>query len=378
MPGEASPTSMRLRRWEVAGQDSPSLPAALKSARLARASASPGRKGRVPLPAVGQGHTAKKQDAFITAPGAKAVHDLRKLTDAQVESDRPLHEKTLEAAEAWSVPGTPKGIEHPSNGLTLGDAKNSFFGRVSGHEVEAELQRHAMLIKGLLRDVAILRDVVWHLADERAEVGKARESAENVQAEIASLRAYLEETRAAPVQKSAGRIESEVTLQELEVRTKNLEEVLGSMRCNQIVENGENGSIVYSDTDELDLRAALEEAASMTAGNVIQHLDNWLPEALEESSLTAKFEEWRPLQESLDELASSGRRTADSDLQRMDRMDSADDGVPPVVESGVESAQKDALQEHGEHQASIMSATTGDPQVSIMSAASGPEEAVPE
>ncbi|CAL1170430.1 unnamed protein product [Cladocopium goreaui] len=147
-----SPASMSLRRWEFADP----------------------RTSRTPrLPAVKGGLISP-----ISARGAKAVKDLRPLAEP---SNRSLTERTLEAAEAWSIPGSPfKGLDasHPSRGFELSqDSRSGFFGRLTGLDIEAELQRHAVLLKGLLRDMAVIRDTVWHLADERSVVTSAAHDA---------------------------------------------------------------------------------------------------------------------------------------------------------------------------------------------------------
>ena len=59
--------------------------------------------------------------------------------------------------------------------------------------MEAELQRQALLLKGLLRDVAVLRDTLWHLADERSQVTEAAQEAKGASEATEELRAELRE-----------------------------------------------------------------------------------------------------------------------------------------------------------------------------------------
>ncbi|CAE7380539.1 unnamed protein product [Symbiodinium pilosum] len=149
----ATPRSphMRLRRWDFAG-DGPELPQ-LSSRR---------RKPR----------------------GAKAMRDLQPLAEP---SSRSLTERTLDAAQDWSVHSTPRGLE-ATCGLQLSDESRArFFGHRTGLDVEAELQRQAVLLKGLLRDVAIMRDTVWHLSDELAGVSAPQNDFEQLSAEVREL-----------------------------------------------------------------------------------------------------------------------------------------------------------------------------------------------
>eukprot|EP00435_Cladocopium_sp_Y103_P028089 s3510_g7.t1 len=168
MTVSGSPASMSLRRWEFADP----------------------RTSRTPrLPAVKGGLISP-----ISARGAKAVKDLRPLAEP---SNRSLTERTLEAAEAWSIPGSPfKGLDasHPSRGFELSqDSRSGFFGRLTGLDIEAELQRHAVLLKGLLRDMAVIRDTVWHLADERSVVTCAAHDAKEACDVTAELRTSFSE-----------------------------------------------------------------------------------------------------------------------------------------------------------------------------------------
>ncbi|CAJ1437866.1 unnamed protein product, partial [Effrenium voratum] len=60
-------------------------------------------------------------------------------------------------------------------GLDLGpDAKDRFYGNMSGVEVEKELIRQGVLMQTLLRDFSIMKDAVGHLEDES---GTAKELA---------------------------------------------------------------------------------------------------------------------------------------------------------------------------------------------------------
>jgi len=144
-----------------------------------------------------------------------------------------------------------------------------------------------------------------------------------------------------------------VTLQELETRTKHLEEVL-ALRFSGLPADQETGSVVYSDTDDLnDVHAVLEEAASKTASGVIQLLDSWLPDALEDPVQKPPFQASPEQPQSLDLGAAVGAPRLTS----------------PVQSYGVEVVPKKELPE--DHQVSIMSAATGDHQISTMSEASG-------
>ncbi|CAE7458391.1 unnamed protein product, partial [Symbiodinium sp. CCMP2456] len=142
LPNTPGSPQMRLRRWNFAG-NAPELPQL--SRRMKR--------------------------------GAKAMRDLRPLAE-NTPNQRPLTERTLDAAQDWSVNSTPLGGAAGAAatcGLELSEESRShFFGHRTGLDVEAELQRQAVLLKGLLRDVAVMRDTVWHLSDELACISFAQ------------------------------------------------------------------------------------------------------------------------------------------------------------------------------------------------------------
>lgn len=278
--------------------------------------------------------------------GTKAMNDLSALVaDMSVCFDQSLAETTLEAAQCWSIPGTPpsQGLENPSCGLSLSAVtKSGFFGKMAGVEIEAELQRHAMLLKGLLRDVAVIQDTVWGMAKERAEVTKVRENQDKTKAEIAALRARVDEAIAKPTKpkhQNSGELHEKVAKQEatrleaakqeaarqaagkeaegsskqeaakrgkFEERLRRLEEVLSMSQFPGLPDlkgdampmpsgipeglPGGNasqspGSVVISDTDEVgDTVFATAEAAHITASNVMDQLENFWPSALRSGS----------------------------------------------------------------------------------------------
>ncbi|CAK8994636.1 Uncharacterized protein SCF082_LOCUS4013 [Durusdinium trenchii] len=126
----------------------------------------------------------------LSARGAKAMKDIGPLAES---AKRSLTERTLEAAEAWSIPNTPvEHLSHPTRGLELSpESRSGFFGRLVGLDIEAELQRQALLLKGLLRDVAVIRDTVWHLADERSILSRAAQEAKEAHDVTDALRMSL-------------------------------------------------------------------------------------------------------------------------------------------------------------------------------------------
>ncbi|CAE8624788.1 unnamed protein product [Polarella glacialis] len=157
----------------------------------------------MPLPAV---TTKIEASPRQKREGVKALYDLRPVAD---DFNRDWAETVVGEAQAWSIAGTTPP-EPPSRGIALtARSKGSFYGRLSGAEVEAELQRCATLVKGLLRDFAIVGDTVWHLQDDRAEVAQLRELATQNQAELASLRAVVEAAIPPGKEKIAG-IEAEL------------------------------------------------------------------------------------------------------------------------------------------------------------------------
>ncbi|CAJ1340003.1 unnamed protein product [Effrenium voratum] len=148
-------SDMRLRQWEYAGA---------LSARLPRV---PGR-------------------SKCSTRGAKAMADIRPLAPLAFDAERTG--KTLDAAQSWSVPGTPPAFQEPELSQA---SRTSFFGRLTGADIEAELQRQAVLLKGLLRDMAVVRDTVWHLADERSFLPAAAQDAKEAIDTAAELRAKI-------------------------------------------------------------------------------------------------------------------------------------------------------------------------------------------
>jgi len=155
LPNTPGSPQMRLRRWNFAG-NAPELPQL--SRRMKR--------------------------------GAKAMRDLRPLAE-NTPNQRPLTERTLDAAQDWSVNSTPRGARAGATatcGLELSEESRShFFGHRTGLDVEAELQRQAVLLKGLLRDVAVMRDTVWHLSDELACVSAPQNDLEQLSADVREL-----------------------------------------------------------------------------------------------------------------------------------------------------------------------------------------------
>jgi len=71
-----------------------------------------------------------------------------------------------DAAQAWANISS-----NPSCGISLGtDAKSRFYGTMAGPQVEDELRRQATVLKGLMRDVSIVKDSVWHLEEDRPQL----------------------------------------------------------------------------------------------------------------------------------------------------------------------------------------------------------------
>eukprot|EP00434_Breviolum_minutum_P023145 symbB.v1.2.020420.t1/scaffold1653.1/size107518/1 len=105
--------------------------------------------------------------------GAKALQDLKGLeqqTRSSSPEGRDFSEEVLAAAEKWPVDedGINPDLDPGTVGLNLGlDAKDRFYGRMSGIEVEKELIRMAVLLQSLLRDFALMKDTFGHLQDEQ-------------------------------------------------------------------------------------------------------------------------------------------------------------------------------------------------------------------
>ncbi|CAL1165950.1 unnamed protein product [Cladocopium goreaui] len=120
-------------------------------------------------------------------PGAKALQQLYdlepktccswgpkdlSLVDGSPEP-RDLAQEVLTAAENWPVDedGINPELDPGSAGVNLGlDAKDRFYGRMSGVEVEKELIRLAVLLQSLLRDFGLMKDTFGHLQDEQHSV----------------------------------------------------------------------------------------------------------------------------------------------------------------------------------------------------------------
>merc|ERR1719482_1597559 len=146
---------MRLRCWEVASADTRSLPSWESVGRPQRPQ---------PLNGTPRGHRSKilqksrlAQASGNTLDGAQRVLDSLSKTAAEAPEDCDLAGGEL--------------ILPPQGGSSLPPGeKDRFFGNLSGTQVEAELRRLGMLVKGLLRDLTTLKDAVWRLQDERYEV----------------------------------------------------------------------------------------------------------------------------------------------------------------------------------------------------------------
>jgi len=72
------------------------------------------------------------------------------------------------------------------------DAKNIFFGKMNGVQVETELQRLASLLKGLVHEFAVMKDSIWHLEDERGSANERLDRIERV--EVCGLHTAIKET----------------------------------------------------------------------------------------------------------------------------------------------------------------------------------------
>eukprot|EP00933_Yihiella_yeosuensis_P002269 TRINITY_DN10376_c1_g1_i5.p1 TRINITY_DN10376_c1_g1~~TRINITY_DN10376_c1_g1_i5.p1 ORF type:complete len:303 (-),score=86.03 TRINITY_DN10376_c1_g1_i5:576-1484(-) len=204
-PGAA----LKLRRWELAGKDGPPASPGIGkvkaplSARLSRLKNGMGSAGKLPVVALAAATQAprdwsssqgERQAKLASNPeqlaaGVTAAKELKHLQE-ELKADttgQTFAEKTLEVAQGWVVDGVAPA-EPISKGVVLSkDVKGGFFGRLSGPEVEAELNRHATLLKGLLRDFSVVRDIVWHLQDELPIVARFKDMAEKAEADIAKL-----------------------------------------------------------------------------------------------------------------------------------------------------------------------------------------------
>lgn len=141
--------------------------------------------------AVSSSHFAKPAPtAAQLAAGARAMKELAPLASEQESSNfsLSLSERVLDAAQEWVVDSTPV-VESLSKGVVFSEStRRSFMGQLRGTEVEAELNRQATLLKGLLRDFVILRDVVWHLQDDVKEVMQSRGLADRIEATSEGLK----------------------------------------------------------------------------------------------------------------------------------------------------------------------------------------------
>ncbi|CAE7219617.1 unnamed protein product [Symbiodinium necroappetens] len=122
--------------------------------------------------------------------GAKAMRDLRPLAE-NTPNQRPLTERTLDAAQDWSVNSTPRGARAGATatcGLELSEESRShFFGHRTGLDVEAELQRQAVLLKGLLRDVAVMREPLGRASLHLVGVSAPQNDLEQLSADVREL-----------------------------------------------------------------------------------------------------------------------------------------------------------------------------------------------
>ncbi|CAK9032876.1 unnamed protein product, partial [Durusdinium trenchii] len=106
-----------------------------------------------------------------SSPDRKHLGQDQEVADAETETG--LLQEVLEVAETWPVDedGVVPDLDPGSAGVNLGlDAKDRFYGRMSGVEVEKELIRLAVLLQSLLRDFSIMKDTMGHLEDEQNTV----------------------------------------------------------------------------------------------------------------------------------------------------------------------------------------------------------------
>mmetsp|Transcript_28438 Transcript_28438/g.60302 ORF Transcript_28438/g.60302 Transcript_28438/m.60302 type:complete len:588 (+) Transcript_28438:102-1865(+) len=164
----AAAGALRLRRWDMPYNEVPCPPTTARPTRASQRErgkllqrsriARPGSQ-----PPIG---SAPRSAGNGGGQGAVCLRQLRELDGA--DGDKTLMEKTLDAAPAWTVTDTPAMAEAlgSSGGVTLGtDGKDRFYGSLSGSQAEEELQRLAAMMKGLIREFAIVKDSVWHLED---------------------------------------------------------------------------------------------------------------------------------------------------------------------------------------------------------------------
>ncbi|CAJ1337584.1 unnamed protein product, partial [Effrenium voratum] len=114
------------------------------------------------------------------ARGNDALSQLAELESKTQGSipDNDLAQQVLALADKWPMAEENALLAELSPGtagLDLGpDAKDRFYGNMSGVEVEKELIRQGVLMQTLLRDFSIMKDAVGHLEDES---GTAKELA---------------------------------------------------------------------------------------------------------------------------------------------------------------------------------------------------------
>mmetsp|Transcript_41959 Transcript_41959/g.78468 ORF Transcript_41959/g.78468 Transcript_41959/m.78468 type:complete len:448 (+) Transcript_41959:71-1414(+) len=163
--------AMRLRCWELASSDT------------RRPSSTQTASTRIRTP---RDRSKLLQRSRIAQPSDKTLDAAQKTLDSLSGSFRaPQASNLLETekynkCEDWDL-GPASPAEHSTRGILLPPGeKERFYGSFSGTQVEAELKRLAMLVKGLLRDLTIVKDSVWHLEDERQEVKEKLDQVENV------------------------------------------------------------------------------------------------------------------------------------------------------------------------------------------------------
>mmetsp|Transcript_69708 Transcript_69708/g.167344 ORF Transcript_69708/g.167344 Transcript_69708/m.167344 type:complete len:348 (+) Transcript_69708:67-1110(+) len=227
MPPAREPTgatvgAMQLRRWELPYGSGTSSKGS-ESARLASSMAA-----------------AQKASVPVAFASMRTHHESTLLTpsrDPQAEKAAQMIEVPLDLKAA--------AAEYPSQGVTLPRVeREKHYGSLHGSKVEAELNRLSMIVKGIIRDLACVKDTVWHLEDDvqqwqdvqSSEINEFRSWMESADKRLTDLGSVGPPVRRLRSQKQDFPAKQDFNSDELLLRVSNLEQQLKELVGAQFIE----------------------------------------------------------------------------------------------------------------------------------------------
>ncbi|CAK0811433.1 unnamed protein product [Prorocentrum cordatum] len=147
--GLSAAGAMRLRSWDAS--PSPTPPAKARASPLLSA-----RRARVVHPAPASG---AEREVAVAAAGLGPKFGWQDAPDVTQEPITMVGASELEGAP----PPHQLAAAMPSD-------RERFFGRLSAAQVQAELERQSTLLRGLVRDMDMVKNALWHIEDDKGPV----------------------------------------------------------------------------------------------------------------------------------------------------------------------------------------------------------------